>query len=149
MTEPQMLIKQMEARDIALVIKLQDACGLEGWERGWYEENLGSPNVICLSAKSDEQLLGFISTQILADELEIYLIAVSPSHRRQKIATFLLEKLHALAKAKELRAIFLEVRASNLPAQKLYQSFGFNLAGVRKGYYQNPVEDAYILRHKI
>ena len=39
----------------------------------------------------------------------------------------------------------LEVRQSNFPAQRLYERFGFTVAGVRRGYYTSPVEDALIL----
>ncbi len=149
MSEPHILIKQMDSKEIAAVINLQTECGFDGWECTWYEDHLDSPNVICLTAQRNDQLCGFISTQILADEVEIYLVAVARTFRRKKIATSLLENLLARAQAKHLRSIFLEVRSGNLPAQNLYQSFGFNLAGVRKNYYQNPAEDAYILRRQI
>jgi len=44
-----------------------------------------------------------------------------------------------------MRRATLEVRRSNLAARHLYDRFGFLVAGVRKGYYSNPVEDALVL----
>jgi ribosomal-protein-alanine N-acetyltransferase len=46
-------------------------------------------------------------------------------------------------------AVFLEVRESNLPAQRLYEAIGFREVGRRRRYYQRPVEDAVVLRAAI
>ena len=49
-------------------------------------------------------------------------------------------------KQKEVQEIYLMVRASNAPAQKLYEKFGFEKIGVRKNYYYSPDEEALIYR---
>jgi ribosomal-protein-alanine N-acetyltransferase len=46
------------------------------------------------------------------------------------------------AKAQSMTRVMLEVRKSNLAAQKLYETFGFSTTGVRKGYYSDDGEDA-------
>jgi ribosomal-protein-alanine acetyltransferase len=86
---------------------------------------------------------GFLVTREVAPgESEILNIAVDPAERRTGIARRLLTD--ALARVKG--AWFLEVRASNEAAIKLYESAGFTRAGDRKGYYNEPAEDGIVMR---
>jgi len=73
------------------------------------------------------------------DEIEILNLAVTHEFRRQGVAKALLARL---PKAD----VFLEVRAGNLAARGLYQAAGFGEVGVRPGYYQNPAEEAIVMR---
>ena len=73
-------------------------------------------------------------------------IAVHPDYRRKGIAQALVNALVDTLKSQGSRCLTLEVRASNEPAQKLYEKLGFSLIGKRPKYYHNPKEDAYILR---
>ena len=89
--------------------------------------------------------VGFCSFWRVLDELHINNLAVLPDLRRNGIASALLG--HVLREGARLGAVraTLEVRRSNDPARLLYERFGFSIAGVRRGYYSNPVEDALIL----
>ena len=73
-------------------------------------------------------------------------LAVAPEWRRQGVAQALLTDLLAALRARGIRSLTLEVRASNRPARSLYEKNGFFQAGLRKNYYFQPVEDALILR---
>ena len=73
-------------------------------------------------------------------------IAVSPDYRRQGIGEKLVTELVEGLKVRGNHSLMLEVRASNIPAQKLYEKLGFRLVGRRPRYYHNPKEDALILR---
>jgi [ribosomal protein S18]-alanine N-acetyltransferase len=79
------------------------------------------------------------------DEVHINNLAVAPAHRGRGYGTELLR--HALAEGRRLgaRRATLEVRQSNLAAQRLYARLGFRVAGRRPAYYTHPVEDAFIL----
>jgi ribosomal-protein-alanine acetyltransferase len=91
----------------------------------------------------DGEVIGFIVARITApDEREILNIAVDPAHRRRGIGESLLRDLLAPATGE----VFLEVRKSNLSAQRLYRSVGFRDAGFRPNYYEDPPEDALIMR---
>jgi ribosomal-protein-alanine N-acetyltransferase len=93
-----------------------------------------------LVAELDGVLAGFLVWRRIApDEIEILNLAVATSFRRQGIAK-------ALLSAVPQAGIFLEVRASNLPARALYRSAGFTEIGIRKAYYQNPAEGAIVMR---
>jgi ribosomal-protein-alanine N-acetyltransferase len=81
----------------------------------------------------------------VVDELHINNLAVLPAWRRTGVATSLLD--HVIREGVRMGAhrATLEVRRSNEPARRLYERFGFSVAGVRRAYYTNPVEDAIVL----
>jgi len=98
----------------------------------------------------EDLILGFLVARQVADELEVLNMAVAAAHRRAGIGSLLLE--HALADAggsgapdSGARRAYLEVRASNHVAIAFYQRHGFALAGCRRRYYADPVEDALVL----
>ena len=81
----------------------------------------------------------------MLDELHINNLAVLPAYRRSQIGTALLRRvLEDGARLGASRAT-LEVRRSNDAARMLYEKFGFSVAGVRRGYYSKPSEDALVL----
>ena len=94
---------------------------------------------------STNKVIGFIGVWIIVGEGDITNIAVSPNYRKKSIASNLLLNLFQLCKNNNCDAITLEVRASNIPAQKLYNKFGFIQEGLRKGYYEDNSEDAIIM----
>lgn len=93
-----------------------------------------------LSAWAEEQCVGFVSYRVVLGEAEILNLAVAPTHRRQGVASQLLRVLLPLADV-----WFLEVRASNEAAQRLYLAQGFQPIGRRKRYYSDG-EDALLYR---
>jgi ribosomal-protein-alanine N-acetyltransferase len=90
-------------------------------------------------------VVGFASIWIIADEAHVTNIAVREPCRRQGIGELML--LSVIDKARENKAniITLEVRASNTAAQLLYQKYGFNQVGLRRGYYLDNKEDAILM----
>jgi len=89
----------------------------------------------------------FVTGFNLPGELEILNLAVKKEFRRRKLASSLLEAL--FARFRETRGggtAFLDVRESNRPAITLYSNFGFEKVGVRKNYYLDTNEDAWIMR---
>jgi ribosomal-protein-alanine N-acetyltransferase len=90
-------------------------------------------------------LVAFCACWIVFDELHINSFAVQPEWRRQGLATRLLREVFREAREAGATAATLEVRASNLPARRLYEQLAFTVEGVRPDYYQAPREDALIL----
>jgi ribosomal-protein-alanine acetyltransferase len=89
---------------------------------------------------------GFLISHQLGDEWEIENIAVMGSAQRNGLGAQLLGEFLNLVRDRSGRAIFLEVRESNLAARALYRKLAFVEAGRRKNYYENPPEDALILQ---
>ena len=94
----------------------------------------------------DKNVLAVLQWRQVAQEVEIFDVAVDVRFRRQGIASFLLENVLALAKARGAKQIFLEVRESNAAAITLYRKFGFSVAGRRSNYYRDPAAAALLLR---
>ncbi|MEO7032221.1 MAG: ribosomal protein S18-alanine N-acetyltransferase [Polyangiaceae bacterium] len=90
--------------------------------------------------------LAFLLAWSVVDELHLLELASHPEQRRRGLARALLVALLAHARGQQARLILLEVRRSNLAAIALYESFGFETTGVRRGYYSDTGEDALEMR---
>ncbi|HTN69998.1 MAG TPA: ribosomal protein S18-alanine N-acetyltransferase [Methylomirabilota bacterium] len=87
-------------------------------------------------------IAGYVLFWLLPDEIDIHNIAVQNEYRRRGLGRLLLDQVIARAQRRLSARVTLEVRVSNIPARKLYESMGFVAAGVRKGYYSDNGEDA-------
>ena len=136
------------AADLDAVLLIEAASFTNPWTREMYVTELENTGVShCWLARESVggAPVAFCSFWRILEEIHINNLAVAPGRRRQGIASALLTHVLAeSAKAGATRAT-LEVRPSNEVALKLYERFGFSVAGVRKGYYTNPAEDAYVL----
>lgn len=93
--------------------------------------------------------IGYLLGLVLSCEGEVLRVAVEPSYRGQGAGGFLLRHFFSYLKERGSEACFLEVRRSNLHAQAVYQTLGFSFVGERKKYYQNPCEDALVMRRPL
>ena len=91
-------------------------------------------------------VVGFIILRrVSIDEGEIFRIAVAKSARRRGVGDMLMRMILNYADNIALKTLYLEVRESNKAAITLYRKYGFVQSGRRKGYYDNPTEDATIM----
>lgn len=97
-------------------------------------------------AKMDNNVVGYLSAELLVDHFDLLSIAVDNNFRRQNIATALLDKLFSLCFDQKITDIFLEVRQNNLSAISFYEKVGFEKISTRKNYYTDTNEDAYIYK---
>ena len=71
-----------------------------------------------------------------------------PEFRRCGAGSRIIDKLLEICRSEGIKSLTLEVRKSNIPAQRLYEKYGFKAEGIRKGYYSDNGEDALIMwRH--
>jgi [ribosomal protein S18]-alanine N-acetyltransferase len=91
-------------------------------------------------------LQAFLAASSVADECELENVVVAQDFKRRGLGTRLMAALLDHAVAAKISSIFLEVRASNSPARRLYEKFGFEVASRRPQYYRNPSEDAVLYR---
>lgn len=138
--------------DLEEILAIEQASFKDPWTGEMFLFELGEDKftrVLGAKTKTDPpQLVGYICTLAVADEININNIAVHPRYRRRGIAKRLL--LHALnwAKSRGAKKVFLEVRPSNEAALKFYESLNFKRLGVRKRYYADG-EDAWVLNKDI
>jgi ribosomal-protein-alanine N-acetyltransferase len=112
------------------------------WSSGFFLQELQVACARSILAEIDGQIVGYVLFWLLPGAIDIHNIAVHVDYRRRGIARLLLGMVLAEARNHASLRVMLEVRKSNLPAQKLYQSLGFLTTGVRKGYYSDDGEDA-------
>ena len=101
---------------------------------------------LVLLAETEDVPLGFLVAQHIDSEWELENIVVSSTEHRKGIGARLLRALIDAATHSASESVFLEVRESNLPARRCYEKTDFQQAGVRKGYYRDPPEDAILYR---
>ena len=133
--------------DLDGVLAIEEASFSNPTSRAWYEAELARPDVckVFVIRTPDMAVAGFAAFWKVLDEMHINNLAVHPTCRRRGLGRRLLASVMASAAAMGVRRATLEVRRSNLPAQRLYAAAGFRVAGVRAGYYTQPVEDALVL----
>ena len=139
-------ILPMHADHIPAIAKLERECFSRPWSERMLSEELENQCAAFLTAVDETgEVLGYAGLLVAADEGYITNVAVFSQHRRQGIAAKLLQVFCDFAAAHHLAFLTLEVRPSNAAAIALYEKFGFQQAGLRKGFYQHPREDAIIM----
>lgn len=139
-------IEFMQVKDLDEVMQIERVSFPSPWSRQMFLiDLLDNSSAYYLVARYREKLAGYTGFWLIGDEMHIANLAVHPDLRRQKIAHRLLLAGFNLALSKGARRSTLEVRVSNLAAQKLYEKFGFVRGGIRKGYYSDKNEDAVIM----
>ena len=142
-----MEIVKMTADHVSQVAAIEKECfGREGWSERSVAGELTNALAFWLVAVDGEKVAGYVGSQTVCGETDMMNVAVTADFRRRGIAEKLVLALVDELKAMESHSLTLEVRASNTPAQALYEKLGFTQLGRRPKYYQNPREDALILR---
>ena len=100
-------------------------------------------------AELDGVTAGYADMWIIADEAQLYNIAISPEFRGRGIGSILLRYMAEKAEEAGCRILLLEVRRSNIPAISMYRKNGFKESGLRKGYYAEDAEDAVLMDKEI
>jgi len=118
------------------------------WSRSMFAGELAKPSSLCFGAvdpEADGRLAGYLIVSRYVDAWHIMNIAVDEPYRGRGVARQLLAELFAATVDDALRGYTLEVRVSNASAIKLYEQAGFRISGVRRGYYTDNREDAYVM----
>lgn len=142
------MIRRLTENDITAVHSLECACFVKPWDPSVIAETIKRDEYLYLGAFSGDELVGYISLNIILDECYVNRIATSPEHRRKGIADEMMNATIDIAK-KRCSFISLEVRASNAAAIALYEKHGFEKAGLRRGFYDEPTEDGIIMTLKL
>ncbi len=144
-----MFLRRATPADIPQMLKLaQQADTAAHWAEREYDALFApdAPKRIALVAADDEDAHAFLIARCEFDEWEIENVVVAAGQRRRGIASQLIAELMRLAGQGRATSVLLEVRESNVAARALYQSLGFAQFARRPHYYQNPPEDALLLK---
>jgi ribosomal-protein-alanine N-acetyltransferase len=138
-------IEPMELDSIEKVLEISQLSFPIPWSRKSFEQELSNVFANYFVAKSNNEVIGYGGMWIIIDEGHITNIAVHPKYRNQGVGDKILSKMIATCNEKKVIAMTLEVRLSNIAAQKLYSKYGFMSEGIRKKYYEDNGEDAIIM----
>lgn len=141
------VIREADPLDVDSMTQLDQICFAVPWHREDFEKELtDNERAVYIVAEDEEQIIGYAGLWCIVDEGHITNVAVHPDYRGKGLGRKLVNTMLVEARKKANTKNFtLEVRVSNTPAIKLYQSFGFEEAGRRKGYYSDNKEDAAIM----
>ena len=140
-----MLIRRMTIEDIQAVVEIEKKCFSSPWSEKSFQDSISREDTIFLVCE-EGSITGYIGMYISFDEASITNVAVSPEFRKRGYGERLVAEAKLAAKEANAENIFLEVRVSNEPAISLYKKMGFEELGIRKKFYEHPVEDAIIMK---
>ena len=159
MDELSFYVEPMKQADVATVATIERAIFTLPWSSGAFGYELRanplshyyvartrmvksrSPN----GQETDPSIVGYGGFWMMMDEAHICTLGVHPDWRQRGVGELLLATMIEAADGLGAHVVTLEVRVSNQPAQNLYTKYGFTQVGVRKGYYSDNNEDAYIM----
>lgn len=138
----------MTKEHVLEVAKIEEESFSMPWSEKAFLESLKLEHSIFLTAMHEEKIVGYIGMYKIFNDVDITNIAVLKEFRNKGVAKALIKE--AIKRVTELGAVgvMLEVRKSNFNAISLYEKFGFVNIGVRKNFYEKPVEDAIIMWKK-
>lgn len=135
--------------DVLAVTEIERVCfRSDPWPRQSFASFIGRDGVTFIVAEDPrrEGIAGYAVLIHVADEAEVLNLAVTEGSRRTGVGSALLESVLGSAYGEGVTTVYLEVRESNAAAHGLYEAHGFVEVGRRRGYYQEPEEDALILQ---
>lgn len=135
----------MTIEDCVRVAELEKVIFSQPWSEQGFRDALNMEQNIFLVAEEDGAICGYIGMYQSLDEGEITNVAVAPEKRNAGVGRMLMQAAREQAKRQGITRIVLEVRVSNASAIHLYEKCGFVNCGIRKGFYDFPKEDAYIM----
>ena len=142
----ELIFREMRLLDIDEVHAIETASFSMPWSKESLRHELDDDHgAHYIVAVQDGKVVGYAGFWQVFDEAHITNIAVHPAYRKQGIGRKLMQEMDSLCKHLGILYQTLEVRVGNTAARRLYQNVGFYSAGIRKGFYEKPKEDADIL----
>lgn len=143
------IFRKITEQDIECVAKLEKEIFSDAWSILSIRDTFQQPQAFITIAEADGIIAGYCIVYYVMDEGEIARIAVNEKFRRQGIGCGILDYTCECCKEKQIARLLLDVRESNKDARAFYQKYGFQEDGVRKGFYEQPKENAVLMSRQI
>ncbi|HZW26534.1 MAG TPA: ribosomal protein S18-alanine N-acetyltransferase [Gallionella sp.] len=136
----------MTFADLDAVLDIEQSVQRYPWTRGQFADSLDA-GYWCRVDEEGGELRGYAIMMPAVDEAEVLTIGVATAQQRKGLGRAMLRGMLELARERNMRRVFLEVRPSNTAAVALYRSAGFSEVGLRRGYYRDASgsEDALVM----
>jgi len=142
----------MQRSDLDAVLAIEQRAFPQPWSRSFFEKELSTPQACCTvavcGADGRAELVGYTVCWRVLDELHLLNVAVHADYRGGAIGRRLVEHVLEDGRATGGRVVYLEVRAGNVSARRLYRRLGFRDLGVRRAYY-GPGQDAIVMELRL
>ncbi|WP_110926855.1 ribosomal protein S18-alanine N-acetyltransferase [Bacillus massiliglaciei] len=141
-----MTFRLMKVEDIDQVLEVERHSFTLPWSKdAFYNELTNNQYAVYLVLEDEGKIAGYCGAWIVLDETHITNIAILPEYRGKKLGEALLRKMIEVSLSMGSIKMTLEVRVSNHVAISLYEKLGFQKGGIRKNYYTDNREDAYVM----
>jgi len=130
-----MEIRPATEQDMQAVHRLECQSFPAPWRIEFFESELHQNGRFSLVAVEGAQLVGYVFSMWIFDEMHVNKIAVDPASRRHGIAAALMDRCFTFAREHRVTSMSLEVRESNAGAQSFYRKLGFQKTYIRQRYY--------------
>ncbi|MBR6451664.1 MAG: ribosomal protein S18-alanine N-acetyltransferase [Lachnospiraceae bacterium] len=145
MMNDELVIRQMNDADVEAVAKIEEATFSMPWKPDDFRDMIRRDNMTYLVAELDSVIIGGAGMRNILGDGEITNVAILSDYRGRGYGKRLIAALLEAGRELGAKDFTLEVRVSNTPAIRLYESLGFVLEGVRPNFYERPTEDALIM----
>jgi ribosomal-protein-alanine N-acetyltransferase len=149
---PRAFLRDMRREDLPAVLDIERRSFAQPWSRAFFEKELATPFARLVVAVEETvprpQVIGYTCRWRVTDEVHLLNVAVHPERRGLGHGRALVGAVVAEAEAACTRVVYLEVRAGNVIARRLYRQLGFKDLGVRRGYY-GPGQDAVVMELRL
>jgi ribosomal-protein-alanine N-acetyltransferase len=149
---PRASLRDMRREDLGAVLEIERRSFAQPWSRAFFEKELATPFARLIIADEDMpphgRVVGYTCRWRVTDEVHLLNVAVHPERRGLGYGRQLVGAVIAEARTAAARVVFLEVRAGNVIARRLYRQLGFKDLGVRRGYY-GPGQDAIVMELRL
>ncbi len=140
-------IVPMQMDDLDRIMEIESVSFTDAWTRSGFEASMTQPYAMMLTAKINEDIVGYCCLYHILDEGEIINVAIHPDWRGRNLGSQMLKYLLEEGKKVGVHRFVLDVRQSNIAAQKLYESAGFKKIALQKRFYDTPVEDGWLMEY--
>lgn len=137
--------RRMTETDVFRVAELEKNIFSDAWSERGLRDTLGQKQAFVTVAEEENEIVGYCIIYYAMTEAEIARIAVAETMRRKGVGCGLLDAVRNCCKEMKVERLLLDVRESNDSARSFYQKYGFVEDGVRKGFYEQPKENAVLM----
>jgi len=149
---PRLVLRDMRREDLPAVLEIERRSFAQPWSRTFFEKELAtsfSRLVVAVEERGPHiRVIGYTCRWRVTDEVHLLNVAVRPEHRGLGHGRELVTAVIDEAVATRVRVVYLEVRAGNVVARRLYRRLGFRDLGVRRGYY-GAGQDAIVMELRL
>ena len=142
-------VRWMVRRDFTQVLAIEEACFEFPWTEQEFRQCLQQSNCLGLVAEYEQRVVGFVVYETPKSRIFVTNIATDPEFQRHGIARQMIQKLVTKMIYQQRHRIIIEIRETNLPALLCFRALGFRASMVRKNFYEDQSEDAYVLQYRL